>query len=115
MRFVFAGAVLTIAAVGFANIIKPAYASSDPIVYNRAGDEVGVIQYITRLAGVRAAIIQPTVATLDLGYYNIAIPMAELRPKRGGGWVTLLSNQDFYDLPPFETGRPRRFWWSSGI
>jgi hypothetical protein len=86
----------------------------NPIIYNLAGDEVGVIRGITDRDGLKAFIVLPTTATLDLGYYDVAIPVSALQPRRGGGWITSLSNCKIAYLQPYtQSGKPR-FFWSSG-
>ena len=78
------------------------------IVYNRRGDEVGVIESMRPNGD---AIMLPTPGTLGLGYYDVVMPATMLRPRARGGWVTLMSNEAIAFLPPI----PRRFFMPSGI
>ena len=82
-------------------------AERSPIVYNFQGYEVGVIQYFTPDG---AAIMQPTVKTLGLGQYNVAIRHEDLRPRARGGWETDLTNDEIAYIPPVT----RRFFMASG-
>jgi hypothetical protein len=77
------------------------------IVYNRQGDEVGVIQG-TAPNGDR--LMLPTNGVLDLGYYDVSVPAGALRPRPAGGWEILLDNQQIAFLPPV----PHRFFQPSG-
>lgn len=79
----------------------------NPIVYNLAGNEVGVIQS-TRPNG--DAIMLPTQATVDLGYYDVTMPAASLKPRERGGWVTTMNNEQIAFLPPVHP----RFFMPSG-
>jgi hypothetical protein len=86
----------------------------NPIIYNLAGNEVGVIRGMTDRDGLKAFIVLPTQATLDLGYYRVAIPASALQPRRRGGWTTSLNNCKIAYLQPYtQSGKPR-FFWSSG-
>ncbi|HEY2011301.1 MAG TPA: hypothetical protein VGH23_20090 [Rhizomicrobium sp.] len=78
-----------------------------PIVYNRAGNEVGVIQAIKPNGD---AVMLPTQATLDLGYYDVTMPAASLKPRERGGWMTTMNNEQIAFLPPVS----RRFFMPSG-
>jgi hypothetical protein len=78
-----------------------------PVVYNLRGHMVGVIQ---STAPNGDTIMLPSKATLDLGYYDVAIPAQALRPRPAGGWETLLTNDQIAYLPPV----PHRFWQASG-
>ena len=78
-----------------------------PIVYNRQGNEVGVIQSLKPNGD---AVMLPTKATLDLGYYDVVMPAGKLRPRERGGWDSLMSNDDIAFLPPV----PPRFFMPSG-
>jgi hypothetical protein len=69
----------------------------DTIVYNRMGNEVGVIQ---SRPDSHTFIVQPTRATLDLGYYEVAMPAQAMRPRPNGGWVTLMTNEQIAFLRP---------------
>jgi hypothetical protein len=79
-----------------------------PIVYNHQGNEVGVIQ---QLQPNGDALMQPTRMALDLGYYNVVMPAAMLKPRARGGWETSMSNEEMAFLPPV----PYRFFMPSGI
>jgi len=79
----------------------------NPIVYNHEGNEVGVIQSIRPNGD---AIMLPTQATLDLGYYDVVMPASMLRPRARGGWETTMNNQQIAFLPPV----PHRFFMPSG-
>lgn len=79
-----------------------------PIVYNHQGNMVGVIQSTTPNGD---AIMLPTPATVGLGYYNVVMPAAMLRPRARGGWETLMNNEQIAFLPPV----PPRFFMPSGI
>ena len=79
-----------------------------PIVYNRQGNEVGVIQQIQPNGD---ALMQPTRMALDLGYYDVVVPAAMLKPRARGGWETLLNNEEMAFLPPV----PYKFFMPSGI
>lgn len=79
----------------------------NPIVYNHEGNEVGVIRGIKPNGD---AIMLPTQATVDLGYYDVVMPAASLKPRERGGWVTTMNNQQIAFLPPV----PHRFFWPSG-
>lgn len=79
----------------------------NPIVYNHQGNEVGVIQHIMSNGD---AIMLPTQATLGLGYYDVVMPRAMLRPRARGGWETLMSNRQIAFLQPV----PHRFFMPSG-
>ena len=78
-----------------------------PIVYNLRGYEVGVIQSIKPSGD---ALMLPTKATVDLGYYKVIMPAAKLRPRARGGWETTIRNDDIAFLPPV----PYRFFMPSG-
>lgn len=78
-----------------------------PIIYNLAGYEVGVIEHIKANGD---ALVLPTKATVDLGYYKVIMPAARLRPRARGGWETSMSIQDIQFLPPV----PYRFFMPSG-
>jgi hypothetical protein len=78
-----------------------------PIVWNSDDNEVGVIQRITPDGD---AIMLPTGATLDLGYYDVRIPRGALRPRAAGGWEIALNNQQIAVLPPV----PHQFFLASG-
>ena len=78
-----------------------------PIVYNHQGREVGVIQ---RMASNGDTVMLPTQGTLGLGYYDVMMPAAMLKPRPRGGWETTMSNQDIAFLPPV----PHRFFMPSG-
>jgi hypothetical protein len=80
----------------------------NPIVYNLRGDEVGVIESMRPNGD---AIMVPTPMALGLGYYDVVMPAAMLRPRARGGWVTLMSNEAIAFLPPI----PPRFFMPSGI
>jgi 5-formyltetrahydrofolate cyclo-ligase len=79
----------------------------NPIVYNHQGNEVGVIQSIKPNGD---AVMLPTQATLDLGYYDVVMPATMLRPRARGGWETSMTNEDIAFLPPV----PHRFFMPSG-
>jgi hypothetical protein len=79
----------------------------NPIVYNQQGDEVGVIQSIKPNGD---AVMLPTKATLDLGYYEVVMPAAMLRARARGGWETAMSNEAIAFLPPVT----HRFFMPSG-
>ena len=78
-----------------------------PIIYNHEGNEVGVIQSVRPNGD---AVVLPTQATLDLGYYNVVMSASSLRPRPRGGWETAMNNQDIAYLPPV----PHRFFMPSG-
>jgi len=78
-----------------------------PIIYNRAGYEVGVIEDIKTNGD---ALVLPTKATVDLGYYKVIMPAASLRPRFRGGWETTMTTHDMEFLPPVTT----RFFMPSG-
>ena len=78
-----------------------------PIVYNHDGNEVGVIQKVMPNGD---ALMLPTQATLDLGYYDVVMPATKFHPRDRGGWETKLTNQDIAYLPPV----PHRFFMPSG-
>jgi len=78
-----------------------------PIVYNQAGYMVGVIQDMQPNGD---ALVLPTKATVDLGYYNVVMPAKTLRPRARGGWETSLGIHEIQFLPPV----PRRFFMPSG-
>ena len=104
IRFLLRSAVAVLA-LGF---IPSAQAQDrSPIVYNFRGDEVGVIQRETPNGD---AIMLPSKGTLDLGYYDVAVPSRTLHPRPAGGWVTTLTNEQIAFLPPV----PYRFFWPSG-
>ena len=86
----------------------------NPIVYNSVGNEVGVIRGMTERDGLREFIVLPTQATLDLGYYHVAIPASMLQPRRAGGWTTSLSNCKLAYLRPYTQSGEPRFFQSSG-
>jgi hypothetical protein len=88
--------------------VARAQTAADSIINNRAGNEVGVIR--GEADGGNAFIVQPTIATLDLGYYNIAIPRQALRHRDAGGWVTSISNYDLAFIPPTD----HRYFQPSG-
>jgi hypothetical protein len=78
-----------------------------PIIYNLAGYEVGVIEDL-RTNG--DALVLPTKATVDLGYYKVIMPAASLRPRGRGGWETSMTTHDMEFLPPVAP----RFFMPSG-
>jgi hypothetical protein len=78
-----------------------------PIVYNHQGNEVGVIQGIEPNGD---ALMMPTRMVLDLGFYNVMMPAAMLKPRARGGWETLMNNEQMAFLPPV----PYRFFMPSG-
>jgi hypothetical protein len=78
-----------------------------PIVYNFQGNMVGVIR---GTAPNGDAIMLPTKATVDLGYYHVAVPAEALRPRPRGGWETSLTNDEIAYLEPV----PRQFFMPSG-
>jgi hypothetical protein len=79
-----------------------------PIIYNLAGYEVGVIRDIKPNGD---ALVLPTKATVDLGYYNVIMPAGTLRPRARGGWETTMNIHDIAFLPPV----PYRFFMPSGL
>jgi len=90
-------------------MVIPAQAQErSPIIYNLKGYEVGVILDMKPNGD---ALVLPTKGTLDLGYYNVVIPGAALRPRSRGGWQTNLRDQDIAFLPPVTP----RFFMPSGI
>jgi hypothetical protein len=99
--------VLLACAMTFAAALPALAQDRNPIVYNHQGNEVGVIQSIKPNGD---AIMLPTQATLDLGYYDVVMPAAMLRPRERGGWETIMSNQDIAFLQPV----PHRFFLPSG-
>jgi len=78
------------------------------IVYNRRGDEVGVIEIMKPNGD---AIMLPTPKVLGLGYYDVVMPAIVLKPRARGGWETSMSNEAIAFLPPI----PPRFFMPSGI
>ena len=78
-----------------------------PIIYNHEGNEVGVIQSVRPNGD---AVVLPTQATLDLGYYDVVMPASSLHPRACGGWETVMNNQQIAFLPPV----PHRFFMPSG-
>jgi hypothetical protein len=78
-----------------------------PIIYNLAGYEVGVIK---DLGTNGDALVLPTKATVDLGYYKVIMPAASLRPRPRGGWETGMTVHDMEFLPPVKP----RFFMPSG-
>lgn len=100
--------LLSCAAALCALTAAPAVAQErSPIVWNYNDNEVGIIQRVTSDGDF---IMLPTKATLDLGYYDVRIPRAALRPRPAGGWEIALSNQQIAFLPPV----PHRFFMASG-
>jgi len=89
--------------------LAPALAEEErsPIVYNLRGHMVGVIQGDAPNGDV---IMLPSKATLDLGYYDVAIPRQALRPRARGGWETTLTNDQIPYLEPV----PHQFFMPSG-
>jgi hypothetical protein len=81
---------------------------ADTIVYNRAGNEIGVIR--GEADGGKAFVVLLSEATLGLGYYKVAIPRATMRPRPAGGWVTMMSNDALAYLPPTD----HRYFQPSG-
>lgn len=88
--------------------VAQALTVADTIIYNPAGNEVGVIR--GEADSGNAFIVQLTVATLDLGYYNILIPRRALQHRDTGGWVTSISNYDLTFIPPTD----HRYFQPSG-
>jgi hypothetical protein len=78
-----------------------------PIIYNLAGYEVGVIEDLKTNGD---ALVLPTKATVDLGYYKVIMPAASLRPRSRGGWETSMTTHDMEFLPPVTP----RFFMPSG-
>jgi len=78
-----------------------------PIIYNLAGYEVGVIEDLKTNGD---ALVLPTKATVDLGYYKVIMPAASLRPRSRGGWETSMTVHDLEFLPPVTP----RFFMPSG-
>ena len=88
--------------------ISPAKAQDrSSIIYNHEGNEVGVIQSVRPNGD---AVVLPTQATLDLGYYDVVMPANSLHPRARGGWETVMNNQQIAFLPPV----PHRFFMPSG-
>jgi hypothetical protein len=85
-----------------------AQSAADSIIYNRLGNEVGIIR--SEADGGKTFIVQLSKATLDLGYYKVAIPREALRPRPDGGWVTPMSNEALAYLPPTD----HRYFQPSG-
>jgi hypothetical protein len=96
-------------AVVLCALATPALAEDErsPIVYNLRGHMVGVIQ---RDAPNGDVIMLPSKATLDLGYYDVAVPRQALRPRARGGWETTLTNDQIAYLEPV----PHQFFMPSG-
>ena len=106
----FSGRAIAFAActvISFGTAKHAAAQERSPIVYNHDGNEVGVIQKIMSNGD---ALMLPTKATLDLGYYDVVMPAAMLQPRDRGGWETKMTNQDIGYLPPV----PHRFFMPSG-
>ncbi|HWY65963.1 MAG TPA: hypothetical protein VNX61_12185 [Rhizomicrobium sp.] len=78
-----------------------------PIIYNLEGYEVGVIEDLKTNGD---ALVLPTKATVDLGYYKVIMPAASLRPRSRGGWETSMTTHDMEFLPPVTP----RFFMPSG-
>jgi hypothetical protein len=78
-----------------------------PIIYNRAGYEVGVIEDLKTNGD---ALVLPTKATVDLGYYKVIMPATSLRPRARGGWETSMTIDEMEFLPPVTP----RFFMPSG-
>jgi len=82
--------------------------SSESIIYDHSGNEVGVIQ---RQAAGGGYIVLPTQGTLGLGYYDIVIPADLMRRRPSGGWETALTHEQLASFRPTDD----RFWQSSGF
>lgn len=101
------GKFLCAAALCTLTVLPAAAQERSPIVWNTDDSEVGVIQRFTPDGN---AIMLPTTATLDLGYYDVRVPQSALRPRLAGGWEIVLTNQQIAYLPPV----PHRFFMASG-
>lgn len=87
-------------ALGMATSEVQAYEPSgrNPTVYDMQGNEIGLIQLTTQANGQEIAILSPAIlATLDLGYHDIAIPTSALRQRVQGGWFALGEEEE---VPP---------------
>ena len=78
-----------------------------PVIYNLAGYQVGVIDSIKPNGD---ALVLPTKANIDLGYYKVIFPADRIRPRTRGGWETTMTISDIQYLPP----EPYRFFTPSG-
>ena len=63
-------------------------------------NEVAVIKGPSERLGPDFVVIHPTGKFLDLGRYQVLMPVAALRPRERGGWYTAISNDDLPYLPP---------------
>jgi hypothetical protein len=90
--------------------LMPAIAQPDSpeSIYDKSGNEVGVIQRQTPSGGI---IVLPTQGTLGLGYYDILIPADMMHRRTGGGWETALTHEQLALFRPTDD----RFWQSSGF
>jgi hypothetical protein len=101
--------LLALSALSVLLLITTEALARSPIIYNAAGNQVGVIRQMNPDGSV---IVLPSSKTLGLGYYRIAIAAENLRPRARGGWETDLTNDEIPYIPPIS---PRRFWQPSGF
>jgi hypothetical protein len=96
-------------ATGVLTAVSGAWAAEErsPVVYNLAGYQVAVIDSIKPNGD---ALVLPTKANIDLGYYKVVFPADRIRPRARGGWETTLTISEIQYLPP----DPYRFFTPSG-